>query len=57
MTGKLETKTRIIICHGKVYQKRCRTCGTIISGPSPEELQREIGIHIGQTKHRRFTEL
>lgn len=53
----LSHHTQLEIRGGKIYRKRCRTCGITISGLSPEELQQEVGIHIGETRHRRFSEV
>lgn len=53
----LSHHTQLEVRGGKIYRKRCRTCGTIISGLSPEELQQEVGVHMGETRHRRFSEV
>ena len=42
---------------GKVYKRVCRTCGASISGFSPEELQTNVGMHIGETRHKKFSEM
>ena len=41
----------------ELHRRVCCTCGEIISGPSPEALQLNIGVHIGKVGHKKFREM